>query len=126
MHANAVARFGIDASYVTSGTNNKIRLVRGKNGDLWGLFFALLEMRRAELGIAKVASHIEDVGALAIEQDFAAICDIIGNALADEAAELTAKLLQPRTPETKRAELWDKETFLICIRIGFVQARLWE
>ena len=34
VHANAVARFGIDASYVTSGTNNKLRLVRGKDGDL--------------------------------------------------------------------------------------------
>ena len=33
VHANSVARLGIDASYVTNGVNNKRRLMAGNNGD---------------------------------------------------------------------------------------------
>ena len=49
-------------------------------------------MRTAETNFYKVASHLEEVGTQAVEEKFAHICDIIGNALADEAAELAAKL----------------------------------
>ena len=54
------------------------------------------------------------------------ICDIIGNALADEAAELTAKLLRPAPAKCRQAAAKDTEAFLVCIRIGLTQARLWE
>ena len=98
----------------------------GRNGDLWGLFFMIVDMRTAEIGINKVASHIEDIGVEAVEKGFAALTDIIGNALADEVAELTAKLIQPSKEVCKAANSIDKEAFMICIRIGFTQARLWE
>ena len=91
-----------------------------------GLCFMILDMRSAEIGINKVASHIEDIGVDAVEQGFASISDVIGNALADEAAELTAKLIQPSKGACQEANLIDKEAFLICLRIGFTQARLWE
>ena len=60
-----------------------------------------------------------------MEEKFAHICDIIGNALADEAAELAAKLLRPTTSVCKQAEIEDTEAFLICIRLGLTQARHW-
>ena len=53
-HPNAVARIGIDASYVVDGIAKRGRLEKGKNGDIWSLFFAILEMRTAEIGINKV------------------------------------------------------------------------
>ena len=39
LNSNAVARLGIDAAYVTLGAGNRLKLVKGKNGDLWELFF---------------------------------------------------------------------------------------
>ena len=69
---------------------------------------------------------MEDAGTQAVEEDFAFICDIVGNALADEAAQLAAKLLRPSPAKCKEAELADTEAFLIAIRIGLTQARHWE
>ena len=120
--ANVIARLGIDASYVTRGVHNRNKLCRGKNGDLWSLLFAVLEFRTAEIEFAKVTSHLEDVGVLAVEENFGLICDIVGNALADEAAELTAKLLRPPPAKCKQVSAQDTEAFLVCIRIGLTQA----
>ena len=69
---------------------------------------------------------MEEVGAQAVEEQFAHICDVIGNALADEAAELAAKLLRPTPSICKQAEVEDTEALLICIRLGLTQARHWE
>ncbi len=52
--------------------------------------------------------------------------DIIGNALADEAAEFAAALLRPPQKEILEATRVDKIAFVVCVRSGFVQARLWE
>ena len=57
---------------------------------------------------------------------FAELVDIIGNALADEAADLAAKLLRPPQPEIDEAKRIDNIAFLTCIRLGFIQARRWE
>ena len=54
------------------------------------------------------------------------ICDVIGNVLADEAAELTAKLLRPSQAKCKEVSSLDTEAFLVCVRIGLTQARSWE
>ena len=51
-------------------------------------------MRKAQLGIAKVISHLEGVATEAVNADVARICDILGNAFADEAAALAAKMLR--------------------------------
>ena len=69
---------------------------------------------------------MEDAGTQAVEEYFAFICGIVGNALADEAAELAAKLLRPSPAKCKEAELADTEAFLIAIRIGLTQACHWE
>ena len=82
-NANAVARFGIDAAYVTQGVGNRQKLVKGSNGDLWDIFFIILDMRTAETNFYKVASHLEEVGTQGVEEKFAHICDVIGNALVD-------------------------------------------
>ena len=126
IHSNAVARIGIDASYVVNGISKRARLEKGQNGNIWCLFFALLELRTAELGIAKVSSHIEDCGTEAVISQWANLCDIIGNALADEAAEQAAKVLTPTREKCLESEARSKEIFLICIRLAFTQARVWE
>ena len=90
------------------------------------MFFALLDLRTAELGIAKVWSHIEGVADLAIKAGEAQLCDIIGNALADEAAAIAAKLLRPTPIACKSRESIHRLAFNICIRLAFSQAREWE
>ena len=52
--------------------------------------------------------------------------DIIGNALADEAAELAAALLRPTQEKIILAKQVDELAFAVCLRLGFVQARLWD
>ena len=126
VHPNAVARFGIDAAYVVNGTSKRRSLEKGKNWDIWALFFAILDMRTAELGVAKITSHLEDIALEAIQADAAYLCDIVGNALADESAAIAAKLLRPETSECAEADQLQSTAFLICIRLGFTKARIWE
>ena len=56
----------------------------------------------------------------------ACICDIVGNALADEATEQAAKTLQPPKKNWIDGETLSKEAFMICIRLALTQARVWE
>ena len=95
VHLNVCARIGVDASYVIDGVCNRLRLEKGANGDFWGIFFGILDMRVAEIDFHKVASHIEGYGLQAVSWGLAELVDVIGNALADEAAELAVKLLRP-------------------------------
>ena len=74
----------------------------------------------------KVSSHIEDKGVEAVMGGFAELVDIIGNALADEAADLAAKHLRPPQPAIDEAKRIDNIAFLACIRLGFIQARRWD
>ena len=48
-----------------------MRLEKGSNGDLWGLFLAILELRSGEIYLHKVSSHTEGVGARAVTGGFA-------------------------------------------------------
>ena len=82
-------------------------------------------MRTAELGVAKVTSHLEEIAFEAIEAEAAQVCDIIGNALADESAAIAAKLLRPTQVECKEAAKLHNTAFFICIRLAFTQARVW-
>ena len=86
----------------------------------------MLDLRSSEVDLHKLTSHIEGVGLKAVQWGHAELIDIIGNALADEAVELTAKLLRPNTDTNNEAFELGKLTFNICVNIGFVQARLWE
>jgi len=86
----------------------------------------LLDLRKAELGISKVSSHLEAIGAQPVEAEFAFICDIIGNALADESAAIAAEWLEPKKAQCNEAEAIDNLAFMICIRLAFTQARIWE
>ena len=116
----------IDAAYVVLGAFNEERLAKGKNRDLWALFFALLELRTADVGINKVSSHMEELGVEAVSSGAALLTYIIGNSLADEAASLAARTLRPEAAEIAAALDTEKMAFEICIRIGLVQARIWE
>ena len=89
------------------------------------MFFAILDSRTAEMGMEKVTSHLEEIAFEALEADMAFLCDVIGNALADEAASLAAKRLRPAPVTCKESQLLHKKTFLICIRLAFTQARVW-
>jgi len=101
-------------------------LERGANGDLWGLFFAILNMRTAEVDIHKVTSHIEAEGENAVRWGLAELTDLIGNSLADEAAELAVKLLRPPQDQVDEANREEHLAFCICIRLGMIQARIWH
>ena len=126
VHLNSVACIGIDAAYVVDGVAKRGRLEKGKNGDIWNLFFAILDSRTAELGIAKLGSHLEEIAEEAIAAQAASVCDMVGNALVDEAASIAAKWLRPQPTECKQAEVIVHTAFLICIRLAFTQARVWE
>ena len=80
----------------------------------------------AEIGAAKITSHLEEIALEALEAEAAFICDIIGNALADESAAIAAKWLRPEDTVCTQAKEIDNTAFLICIRLAFVQARIWE
>ena len=90
------------------------------------MFVTILDMRKASLGIAKVTSHLEEIGEQAVDKGATFVCDIIGNALADEAASIAAKWLRPTSVECREAKRVEATAFLICIRLAFTQARVWE
>ena len=46
--------------------------------------------------------------------------------MADESAELAAALLRPTQEKIVAAKQEDDLAFAVCLRLGFVQARLWE
>ena len=73
-----------------------------------------------------MSSHIENIGVKAVMCGFAELVDIIGNALADEAADLAAKLLRPPQPDIDEAKRISDTAFLVCVRLAFIQARKWE
>ena len=89
------------------------------------VFFAILDVRTVEIGVANVTSHLEDIANQAIEADAAYICDIIVSALADGSAEIAAKWLRPDKAECEQVEAIHCTAFLICIRLAFTQARIW-
>ena len=91
-----------------------------------GFCFTILDMRICEIDLHKVSSHIEGVGARAVLEGFAELVDIIGNCLADEVAELAVKLLRPPQADIEEAKRMDDMAFLVCIRLGMIQARKWE
>ena len=62
----------------------------------------------------------------AVPGGFAELVDIIGNCLADEVAELAVKLLRPPEAEIAEAKRIDDMAFLVCIRLGLIQARKFE
>ena len=80
----------------------------------------MLDLRSSEVDLHKVSSHIEGICLKAVQWGHAELIDIIRNAFADEAAELTAKLLRPNTDANNEALELDKLTFNICVNIGFV------
>ena len=82
--------------------------------------------KRSQFFSFKVSSHLEEVGTQAVEEQFATIRDVVGNAFADEVVESAAKLRRPTLAICKEADLEDTEAFLVCIRIGLPQARHWE
>ena len=46
--------------------------------------------------------------------------------MADEVAELAVKLLRPPQAEIAEATRIDDMAFLVCVRLGLIQARKWE
>ena len=85
----------------------------------------MLDLRSGEVDLHKVSNHIEGVGQRAVTGGFAELVDIIGNCMADEVAELAVKLLRPPEAEISEAKRIDNMAFLICIRLGFIQALKW-
>ena len=93
---------------------------------MWNLFFRLLNLRIGEVDLPKISSRIEDIGVRAVMDGFAELVSIIGNALADEAAELAVKLIRPPQDAIKEADRIEAMAFNVCVRLGMVQARIWE
>ena len=83
----------IDAKYVTSGIMHRGDLEQGPSGDLWSIFFQLIDGRSGVTDVLKVKSHLEDVGPPVITQNKIGFHHMLANSLADVVAEVAAKRL---------------------------------
>ena len=63
-----------------------------------------MDLMTADVHMEKVASHIEGQAVDAVQWGYAELVDIIGNALADEAAELAVALIRPDQETICRSE----------------------
>ena len=117
---------GIDAAYVTNGVVNMDQLCKGSNGDLWSIMQKLIEDRPGLTAAFKIKSHLEDEGPSAIANQKIAFDDLVGNSLADEAAEQVAKLIQPDLNIQNKAKRNGSLGFNVAKRIAIIQAEIWN
>ena len=117
---------GIDASYVTRGVIRRNQLAKGENGDLWSLFFQLIDEREGATHLYKIKSHLEDQGESAITEGLISSAHMLGNSLADAAAEQANEMVQPKYATIKEAEEAEVTAFLVAKRIAIIQAHVWQ
>ncbi len=120
-------RIVLDASYVKHGIERRGNLLRGPNGDLWSILLSLLDGRSGPSDIIKVKSHVIDHGATWVTDHGHKLEDVTGNEFADAAAEAGVTLLKELDDDTsRRAHRADEKACRIAMRLGRVQARIWQ
>ncbi len=116
----------LDAAYVKNGIDRRGDLLKGPNGDLWGVLLDLIDRRDGEVEAVKIRSHIADKGAKAINGSGFQWGDILGNELADAAAESGHALLANGSREAEKTKNAENYTVQVARRLGKVQARIWR
>jgi hypothetical protein len=117
---------GIDASYVTKGVLNRHALEMSLNGDLWNIFFEILDSRTGNTNIFKIKSHLDEEGPSVIMQKRIRFDHLIGNTLADEVAGAAVERCKPDLNKISKARRCERHGFLIAKRLALVQADAWE
>ena len=115
----------IDAKYVTRGIAHRGDLVQGPNGDLWSIFFQLIDERSGVTDFIRVKSHLEDAGPSTIKQNKIAFHHMRANSLADVVAEDAAKRLLPDLNLERKAKWAERVGFGVAKRLALVQADIW-
>ncbi len=116
----------LDAAYVHRGMGARGELLRSPNGDLWAVLYQLLDNRDGPVTATKVKSHVLDEDAPGILAGRHDVEHVIGNELADAAAETSAALFRGEEQAVSRriGFIVDKAC-RIAVRLARIQARIW-
>ena len=117
---------GIDASYVTKGIDNIDRLAKGENGDLWSILAQLQSKRSGTLTLFKLKSHLDEEGPKALSEGRISFHNLLGNALSDEAASHTNKVVQTDFNVQRSARKAEILSYSVAKRIALIQADIWK
>ncbi len=117
---------GVDALYVHQGVLQRRRPACGDNGDIWSVVFDRIDERDGITRTVKIKSHLEDNGAQAIAQSGIDWDHIVGNALADEAANVGEEELRPHDDLCEQARLNESTVYRVVMPPAVIQADIWR
>ena len=115
----------VDAAYLIKGAARQKKMTQGNNGDLWELFFAVIEDREAEVKVWKIKSHTEDDANLARAKGNTP-ADVLGNGLADLVADKARERCKPTKAELGEVKKQTNISAIVITRLALIQARIWE
>ena len=101
-------------------------MLGGPNGDLWSVLFTLLDRREHETRFFKIRSHQEDETVRQIIAQGISEASIIGNALADQAAEVAEAKIQTDVTQSNAANANETTAYLVALRLAVIQKRIWD
>ncbi len=119
-------RIVLDAACVRNGLESRGALLRSVNGDLWSILFAMTERRDGPIDVVKVKSHVINGGPAALCSGGHNADDVVGNELADAAAETGHAAFTYSATEARGVKEAEARTFNVAVRLGRTQARIWE
>ncbi len=117
----------LDAAYVAKGLGSRGDLLRSPNGDLWSMLYNVIDGRNGPVAVSTVKSHVidEDVPGIVLgkhRQDH-----VVGNELADAAAEAGASLFKgEEQAASRRIGFVVDQACRIATRIARIQVRIWR
>ena len=115
----------IDAKCVTMCIAHRGDLEQGPNGDLWSIFFQLIDERSGVTDVIKVKSHLEDEGPSGITQNKIGFHHMLANSFADVVAEEAAERLLPDLNLERKAKKAELFGIGVARRLALVQADIW-
>ena len=122
---NTNFRFLIDAKYGTKGVTQRGELEHGSNGDLWSIFFRLIDGRSGKTDVIKVKSHLVEVGPSVIQQNKIVFHHMLANSLADVVVEEAAKRLLSDMNSEQKAKMTECMGVSAAKMLALVQAHIW-
>ncbi len=114
-----------DATYITGGLHKwrDVGRCKGVNGSLWEDLYKEADDKRLTISAVKVKAHV-DVQGYAVGQ--MAMCDYVGNFLADALAGAAAQRSQSDVAATLEVERWHGRAFMIARRLAAIEAQAWQ
>ncbi len=117
----------LDASYVYGALSRRAELLRGLNGDLWSIFFGVLDGTGVDLTLSKVRSHVMEKRRGEVRNGSHDPRHILGNELADAAAAAGVALFAPSDgAASRKARFAEDRACAVAVRLARIQARIWE